>query len=40
MNKVDEMLKKKNDLNHDKWVGLGGKFENDIKCLLNNLLFI
>ena len=22
-------IKKKNDLNHDKWVGLGGKFEND-----------
>ena len=21
-------IKKKNDLNHDKWVGLGGKFEN------------
>lgn len=22
-------VKKKNDLNHDKWIGIGGKFEND-----------
>ena len=30
-------VKKKNDLNHDKWIGIGGKFEADEspdECLL------
>ena len=30
-------VKKKNDINHDKWIGIGGKFENDEspdECLL------
>ncbi len=22
-------VKKKNDINHDKWIGIGGKFENE-----------
>ena len=30
-------IKKENDLNHDKWIGIGGKFEEDEspeECLL------
>lgn len=33
-------VKKKNDLNHDKWVGVGGKFEpgeTDVQCLLREV---
>lgn len=33
-------VKKKNDLNHDKWVGVGGKFEpgeTDEQCLLREV---
>lgn len=34
-------VKKKNDLNHDKWIGIGGKFEGDEspdECLLREAL--
>lgn len=34
-------VKKKNDLNHDKWVGVGGKFEADEspeECVLRETL--
>lgn len=33
-------IKKKNDLNHDKWIGIGGKFEEDESpedCLLREV---
>lgn len=33
-------VKKKNDINHDKWIGLGGKFEQDEspdECLLREV---
>ena len=34
-------VKKKNDINHDKWIGIGGKFENEEspdECLLREAL--
>lgn len=34
-------IKKKNDLNHDKWIGIGGKFEENEspeECLLREIL--
>ena len=34
-------IKKENDLNHDKWIGVGGKFEQDEapeECLLREVL--
>ena len=34
-------VKKKNDINHDKWIGIGGKFEENEspdECLLREAL--
>ncbi len=36
-------IKKENDLNHDKWVGIGGKFltgETPEECMLLSLIHI